>query len=409
VYGWESAAKAMGMKVQILHGKYVKDFLDLDADLYITTYGSAGNWIPCFKRMAGGPELFAMIADEVHLMHKKPLKWTQAWAGTRCKVRIGLTATPIRNRLPSLWGVLNSVQPKVWGTKVEFLERYSDAFMGQYGLELGAPTHVDELSKRLREVAIRRVWAEPGMDKYRPRLVRERIEVPISAKRRVKHLDRATKRALEKSYLAGQGLKLLSEQRQETGMLKVEWAINSGWAQKEALQHVRSIWWCWFKPQARALYDAAQSWGMPVDMITGESLSKKRAEVLAEWEHGDNSEPRILVATQGALNFCVNLVTAHTAVFLEYDWAPVNLVQAEKRHHRPGNTLAEVTASYLVIPGTTDDDIAEALYTKVEEDELIFGEAGQLEQVGQRTKHGIVTSSANALEELARSICGKRE
>jgi len=63
----------------------------------------------------------------------------------------------------------------------------------------------------------------------------------------------------------------------------------------------------------------------------------------------------------------------------------------------------------LVIPGTTDDDIAEALYEKIEEEELVFGASGGLEQVGQLTKHGVVTSSSDALEELARSICGKRE
>jgi len=408
VYGWKSAAEAMGMKVQILHGKFRSGYLDPDVDLYVTTYGSAGNWIPLFKRMAGGPELFAMIADEVHLMHKKPLKWTQAFAGTRCKVRCGLTATPIRNRMPSLWGVLNAVQPKAWGTRLAFLERYADAFMGQYGMELGAPTHIDELSIRLKEIVLRRMWSEPGMDTHRPNLVRERVEVPIAAKRRVKHLDLATRRAMEKRNQGAQTIRMLTEQRQETGMLKVQWALSSGWLEKEAVDRIRTIWWCWFKPQAHAIYKAAKAWDMPVDMITGDSLSKKRAEVLEEWEHGDIEEPRMLVATQGALNFAVNLTTAHSAIFVEYDWAPVTLVQAEKRHHRPGNPLEEVTASYLVIPGTTDDDIAEALYTKIEEEELIFGAAGGLEQVGPLTKHGIITNSSEALEELAKQICGKR-
>ena len=409
VYGWESAAKAMGMKTQILHGKYQRGYLDHDVDLYITTYGSAGNWIPMFKAVNNGPELFAMIADEVHLMHKKPLKWTQAWTGTRCQFRCALTATPIRNRLPSLWGVLNAVQPKAWGTKMQFLERYADAFRGPYGLECGSPTNVNELATRLNEVAIRRMWSEPGMDIYRPRLVRERIEVPIAAKRRVQSLDRATRRAMEKQRLGANTLRRLTEQRKETGLLKVQWAFKSGWAEKEANDRIRSIWWCWFKEQAHALYGAAKEWGIPADMITGDSLSKQRATILEEWEHGDIEQPRMLVATQGALNFAVNLTTAYSAIFVEYDWAPVSLVQSEKRHHRPGNPLEEVTASYLVIPGTTDDDIAEALYEKIEEEELVFGASGGLEQVGQLTKHGVVTSSSDALEELARSICGKRE
>jgi len=407
IYGWKLAAEAMGMKVQILHGKYKRDYLDIEADFYITTYGSAGYWLPCFKDLGEGPDLFGIYADEIHLIHKKSLQATQAFAGTRCQFRCGLTATPIRNRLPSLWGILNALQPKAWGTRVEFLERYANAVMGPYGMEFGAPTHVEELASRLKEVAIRRMWAEPGMDKYRPTLVRERIEVPITARKRVQHLDKATRKAMEKKRLGASTLRRLTEQRKEIGALKVKWAIESGWAQREAEKSVRSIWWCWFKEQAYLLHATAKKWGIPADIITGDSLSNKRATVLEEWEYGDITKPRMIVATQGALNFAVNLTTAHSALFLEYDWAPVNLVQAEKRHHRPGNPLKEVTASYLVIPGTTDDDIAEALYTKIEEEELILGESGQLEQVGQLTDHGITTSSTKALEELAAQICGR--
>lgn len=74
---------------------------------------------------------------------------------------------------------------------------------------------------------------------------------------------------------------------------------------------------------------------------------------------------RVLVATIGAAGIGINITAAETALFLELDWTPAVLRQAEDRLRR------DQTIFYLLSPGTVDDYLVRVLEGK----EDVFNQA----------------------------------
>jgi len=388
VYGWASAAEDWGMKTQVLQGtsRGKANTIRRDVDLYLTTYGSAPQWVPYFRGNVGaGPRLHTMVFDEAHNLHKKKLQASQACRSVQRHRTIVMTATPLRNRMPSLWGILDTAAPNAWGKKHEFLERYAGAVQGAYGgQELGPLTYEDELAERLSEFAIRRSLEEPEFQSIRPRLERERITIETTAQQRRSLFSRARRAAVSR-YIRGNmnptQLRYLSAQRQLIGELKLSWLEQNRKVVRDECEGSRTLWWFWYKENADRFRRLVGGFDIPVDVIHGGTAPKARSRILEQWEHGDTEESRILVGTIGSLNAAANLLTCSKAVFVELDWAPINIVQAEKRHHRPGSKFDRVEAYYLVVENSIDEDIAERLLEKVEEAETLFGRSGQVDQM----------------------------
>src|SRR5205085_11076857 len=73
--------------------------------------------------------------------------------------------------------------------------------------------------------------------------------------------------------------------------------------------------------------------------------------------------PQLIVCSLRAAGQGITLTRASNVAFLELDWTPARLAQAEDRCHRIGQADA-VTAWYLVAPDTIDETMAELLALK---------------------------------------------
>jgi SNF2 family DNA or RNA helicase len=389
MYGWESAAKEAGASVKVLRGRSQGrlDELRQGHDMFIVSYTSAPQWIPYFRNMGAGVQLHTIIADEVHMLHRKNLSWSNAFRAISRQRTIGLTATPLRNRMSSLWGVLDAMTPRAWGLRHEFLERYAGATRGDFGgWDLGYLTEVGELVARLGEVAIRRSLSEPEFVKLRPPLIRECIEVPMSSKEKSALFSCAAKGSISQYNRGGINpttLKFLTRERFLIGQAKTAWLENHIHEfESRMCREGRSLWWFWHRELADRFASFVQkTFSVPVDSIHGSTSPAARAHILREWERGNPKDHRVLVGTIGALNAAANLLTCRAAYFVELDWSPINIVQAEKRHHRPGNVHSECLVTYFTVPGTIDEVIATKLLVKVEEAEDLFGASGQVAQM----------------------------
>ena len=329
-----------------------------------------------------GPNILGLLVDEAHALH--------LWSGRPTKLinsimrdqTILLTATPTRNRLVSLHGLLDVIAPGSWGNRGEYRERYCGASYSDHGLQDGEPSHVEEMSARIREVACWESWTSPRVQHLRPELVTEVIPLEMDHD----ELYDLTKAALTRAYQGKVNqlspLPYQTAQKAVAGEAKALWLTTPGPGQNllEGLlaSHDRIIFWCWHKAVAHKLYDVLQRL-RPCDIVTGDDLTVKRTKILEEWQTG--SGERVLVATMGALSTAVNLTTAQAAVFVELSWAPIDIQQAEARHHRPGNRNEKVYSYYLTVPGTIEDRIAEVLVEKLEQHEEIFGCSSQHDQI----------------------------
>lgn len=383
---WEQEAAQMGMKTQVIRGTVAdKALITSGADLFISTYQSVIHWAPFYKRLSIGPLIDTLILDEAHFLHKVGLGWFEVLFALGRRHTIAATGTPARNRLKSLYGVLTALQgtPRPWGGLWEFRKRYCGAFQTDYGWQDGEPTNQEELASRLTEVAISADWGDPSLEGLRPEIARASDAL---------YLPRATRARISEEALKGsvrdgkqQTLVWLNAQRRSLGIEKLE-LLKQRYPAEQFDQdgHDRAIWWCWHKPLAQDLATHfRETADCPVDLVTGSTTPKARAKVLDEWKYGDPTEKRILVATMASMSAACNLVTAEAAYFVEYDWAPLNVAQAEKRHHRPGNRFGTVWAYYFYIQNTLETKMLDTLLSKLENQEQAIPSEDQREQFQQ--------------------------
>lgn len=389
---WEEEAHGYGLDVQIHQGRASSvEKISQTVDLHLITYGSAPYWMPLFHGQGRYPKVHTVALDEAHALHKRASRIHRALAHVRRDSTIPMTATPGRNRLRSLHGILHAMAPGAFGSLAEFRHRYGGAEYDPYNRLQDGPelTNVDELAARLTEVASVESWLSPRVQHLRPPLMRDTIEVDIPFDGRVQMIEDAIARAFGKMKTAGaanaSAISYMTAQRAELGKLKGDWLVDSGYLDDLMDRHKRLIIWCWHKevlrPLSILLQLRAQVGGPPVDVVTGEAPTGKRKKIIREWQHGDPSEPRVLLATLGSMSTAVNLTTAEAAVFLEMSWAPLDLQQAEARHHRPGSRYDEVFAYYATVPNMIDGRMASTLLEKVEDIEAALGQSSQKDQM----------------------------
>jgi SNF2 family DNA or RNA helicase len=95
--------------------------------------------------------------------------------------------------------------------------------------------------------------------------------------------------------------------------------------------------------------------------VLGGDDAAERAESVAAFQREDG--PPLIVCSLQAGAQGITLTRASNVAFLELDWTPARLDQAEDRCHRIGQRAA-VTAYYLLAPDTIDEEMAALLQRK---------------------------------------------
>ena len=95
--------------------------------------------------------------------------------------------------------------------------------------------------------------------------------------------------------------------------------------------------------------------------VLGSDSSTARDTAVAEFQRPDG--PQLIVCSLKAASHGITLTRASNVVFLELDWTPARLEQAEDRTHRIGQRSA-VTAWYLLAPNTIDSTLEAVLEAK---------------------------------------------
>lgn len=381
IHVWLKEAHKFGLKTQVLQGLSHIPSDITGADLYITTYGSCEATLPLFAaHVRGTPKLKTKILDEAHVFHKiyTSSKLSQVHSAINSAYTdhiIALTATPLRNRLKSLHGILHAVAPGAFGNLSTFRIRYCGASPDSYGkLKDMDLTNTDELLARLATICIRESWTNPELASLRPKLHRVSLPVELPPDVRCENLLKVLHDTYRSFNCKGTTLKFLTAQKVKVGEMKLKWLTEqSSLIAKLQERHPRIIWWVYHKDTiAKKLKKALDNLGTrPCDYVDGDTTQVARTKILIEWEEGDPSSPRDLVCTIPSMNSAVNLTTAQAAVICELSWAPIELQQLEARHHRPGNKYSDVYAYYLSIPHTIDDKLTQALLEKVQESEAL--------------------------------------
>lgn len=272
--------------------------------------------------------------------------------------RLGLTATPVPDRVRGLWAQLDLVHPGTWGKFYDWAVRYAAAHPGSFGgIDTSGSSNLVELNGRLDYVAHAVTQAE--------------LAVQLPPKRR------------QRVYLAAEDLAL------ELGAWKRELALAAkagGDAELEvrlAMTASRKRKWV-----VETVVDAMMS-DQKVVVFTGR---RKDAEALGEavakasagrwpswWTHGEtDGDERFdicqdymghvggcaLIATGDSIGESMNLQDTDRLIVVMLPWTPRQVIQWEGRVARLGQRRP-VLIQYAIAEGTVDERVAWALVEKL--------------------------------------------
>jgi len=314
-----------------------------------------------------GIEWDALICDESHWLKTPSAKRTQAIlgkdgrGGIRAKRRIFLTGTPAESRPAELFTVANTLRPDEFPNWMDYAFRYCGAYVGKYGLEAKGATRGAELQTRLRNtIMVRRAKADVLKDL--PAKIRVRVTLPCDAKLRAtvdaELAGYQRERALIESLKSkGADIEAVTQARNAANArmrdlrvatsdgkmpMSLEFIRNAADAEKVVV----------FAKHHAVLNVLIKEFGDRAVVVTGKTPGSDRMRAVDRFQ-GDE-EVRVFIGQIDAAGVGLTLTAASHVIFVEFDWRPGIMEQAEDRCHRIGQRDS-VTCSYLVIEKSLDD------------------------------------------------------
>lgn len=138
--------------------------------------------------------------------------------------------------------------------------------------------------------------------------------------------------------------------------------------------------------------------GRTVVMVDGRTPSKRRRDAEELFQSGGVD---IFLGATNAAGESITLTRAATVVFVELDWVPGAMHQAENRGHRPGQKAARYHVITLVARTeplfNLDEHVAQVLDDKMTTINEVFGENERIiGDVGSRVVSALLSDEARA-------------
>lgn len=311
------------------------------------------------------------IADEAHYLKSKDSQRSQLLLpvlarAARC---ILLTGTPALSRPVELFTLVSTVAPHVaqWSTYTRFTERFCDAKLkifgrGQRRWDVSGSSNSEELFDLLAEhVMVRRMKASVLSQLPPKRRLRVLVTLPKGA-------DANELAALEKQSRALSPSDERGKQALLSAMLVTLGAAKGAAAAEYALELLRDAGKILFFAHHRSVLDemerAAASQNVTTLRIDGSVPASERAALVARFQGLPDTQPAIFILSIQAAGQGLTLTAASTVVFAELRWVPGELLQAEDRAHRLGQSHS-VNVHYLIAKDTPDEAMWAVLQRKV--------------------------------------------
>lgn len=295
-----------------------------------------------------------LVFDEVHELSNPRSNRSigASLLASRAERVLGLTGTPIWNRPIGMWAILSLLAPGAFGSRHEYGVRYCNGQPGSHGWIYDGATNSEDLDRRLSQIKIRRRHADVQADL--PPINRDVIVAEVSDVWRRK-LDFAAD-ALRKSDFtntAGQ----LARYRAVLSQVKVDVTVD--YVKRITSGDEPLVVWTWHKDAANRIHKRLQEEGLESFLCHGDVTPAKRELAMIAWKASVNG---VLVITIPTGMVGIDLAHAKRALFVEIDYTPALMEQAEKRTYSP---MRPSYITYVVADHLIDRRMIEALSGKL--------------------------------------------
>jgi SWI/SNF-related matrix-associated actin-dependent regulator 1 of chromatin subfamily A len=328
-----------------------------------------------------------LILDECHYLKNKEAKRTQCVVGEKKLGKfvsppidagrvIALSGTPIVNRPIEIFSVLSYLLPHAFTNSFEFAKRYCNAQRNRWGWDFKGASNLEELQTNLRQtVMLRRLKRDVLKDL--PSKIRQVIEIdPDTSTRKLLvkekkflgaeflddlpiHKEKLTekdfKAIVKRLKGSAESFSHLASTRKAIGLSKLGAAVEHI---SECLESGKVVVFCYHRALAEALFETFADIAV---MVIGKTLQKDRDFAVTSFQA--DSTKTLFIGNIQAAGVGLTLTAASQVIFLEQDWVPGNVTQAEDRCHRIG-TKNSVLIQHLVLAGSLDAYIAKTVIAK---------------------------------------------
>lgn len=317
--------------------------------------------VPSWRELFAHIPIGTLAVDEAHLagIQNRGSITVESirWLNTVAKRAIFATGTPLYNKPRGLWPILDIITPGAFGKFWDFARRYCDARPGAHGWSANGASNLDELTVRLSEVMLRRRWSDIQADLPPINRSIEIVALPDAKRDAVEDLC-ARMRSAEGSRktLIGDLARLRKLYAQEKAAAGIKIVVD------RVCDGYKTIAWTWHRDVAETVTRALADRGVrPFGPIHGDMPTDEREEVIEQARNYPG--PCALIASMAALSTAVDLSFAPREVFVELDWSPTNIAQAEMR---PFNGKQPIDVTYLVADCDSDQKLIDALIVKLD-------------------------------------------
>jgi SWI/SNF-related matrix-associated actin-dependent regulator 1 of chromatin subfamily A len=343
-------------------------------------------------------EQFDMLCvDECHLVSNPETKRAKALQGIRAEHEVFMTASPIMNRPRELFPIAQRCAPDQFPDFHSYGIRYCGAevqyWQGNPIWNYNGATHCEELGKSIRNLfMIRREKIDlPHLElpaKIRRPIIFEASGVKKLLKRETELLTKARtlqvqSKGVERLSALGKQLEAarrftfdqLATARKQTALAKLPLAIEH--IEDHLTRESKLVVFAHHHAVIEPLYKhfnecAVLIWGK-------DKNEKRRQEAVDAFQHND--KVKLFLGNIEAAGVGITLTKAPLVVFVELDWRPFIMIQAEDRAHRIGSDHDHLLIEYLLVNGSSDARMIEALIEKEQIAERILRASEKLPNV----------------------------
>lgn len=335
-----------------------------------------------------------VIVDEAHAIKNDSARSKRTLALTEAADHAYLlTGTPMTNRPRDLFNLLKAVRHPLANSFWSYAKRYCAAVDNGYGLDTNGASNLDELSKVMAGVMLRRAKSEV-LDL--PEKVRTWLPADVPTARVGSHEQRALDYLRDNPARSGPTwitfLGLLNKARHELALSKARFTADFVGDLVENGQKV--VVFTGYKGVVQTLQER---FGASAVALTGETPADARQVAVDRFQ----ADPavRVFIGNLQAAGVGITLTKGDHVVFNDLDWVPANHWQAEDRIHRIGR-VGTAFATYLYTPDTLDGFVADLLEQKARMVEIVEHDAAVqaslIEQVVGMATNGPASRAAGA-------------
>lgn len=366
----------------------------VDADITVTNYEQ----VLKFRKDIDNTKWDLLVCDESHYLKNAKSQRTQRVVGhwdddpakriypIKADRRLFMTGTPVLNRPKELWTTVRALDRQGLGADWhKFHTRYCAGYKDQFGWQIDGASNLDELNHRLRNSIMLRRKKEDVLKELPPKRRQIIMLEPVTngAKQALKNEEELLKLETEINTLRAEVEKLSVNQTNE--------------AYKKAVQKLATIETTSFGESAKIRHNTASA-KLPMAMeylmnvlanedkivvfghhhdvidtiveglaeygvrsIDGRTTVKQRQDAVDAFQR--DPKVRVIVGSIGAMGSGYTLHAASYVAFVELDWVPGNMSQAEDRLHRIGQKES-ILIQHLMLNGSFDGRVAKTVLRK---------------------------------------------